>query len=52
MASLTNILLEVNQKFKSHNYGTWKQWMLTILEYRDNDKVLMGHSDEAQIFKN
>ena len=42
MASLTNILLEHNSKFNGHNYGTWKQCIIAIFEYRNTDQLVLG----------
>ena len=42
MASLTNIMLEGNQKFSGKNYNTWKQRMLTIFEYRCLASIVLG----------
>ncbi len=42
MASLTNILLEHNSKFNGRNYGTWKQRIIAIFEYRNTDQLVLG----------
>ena len=42
MVSLTNIMLEGNQKFLGNNYNTRKQYMLTIFEYRCLESIVLG----------
>ena len=42
MASLTNLMLEGNQRFNGNNYNIWKQRMLTIFEYRRLDQCILG----------
>jgi len=42
MASLTNLMLEGNQRFNGNNYNIWKQRMLTIFEYRLLDQLVLG----------
>jgi hypothetical protein len=44
MATLTNIMLEGNQKFSGKNYNTWKQRMLAIFAYRCLSNVVPGTS--------
>eukprot|EP00253_Pinus_taeda_P011625 PITA_11625 len=42
MASLTNLMLEGNQRFNGTNYNISKQRMLTIFEYRHLDQLVLG----------
>ena len=42
MATLTNLMLEGNQRFNGSNYNIWKQRMLTIFEYRRLDQLILG----------
>jgi len=42
MDSLTNIMLEGNQKFSGKNYNMWKQHMLAIFEYKCLSSIVLG----------
>jgi hypothetical protein len=42
MASLPNIMLEGGQRFTCKNYNTWKQWTMTIFEYRCPTNIVLG----------
>ena len=49
MATLTNIMLEGNQKFSGKNYNTWKQRMLAIFAYRCLSDVVLGTSPRPTV---
>ena len=49
MATLTNIMLEGNQKFFGKNYNTWKQCMLAIFAYRCLSDVVLGTSPRPTV---
>jgi hypothetical protein len=49
MDTLTNIMLEGNQKFSGKNYNTWKQRMLAIFAYRCLSIVFLGTSPRPTI---
>jgi hypothetical protein len=49
MATLTNIMLEGNQKFSGKNYNTWKQHMLAIFVYRCLSDVVLGTSPRPTV---
>ena len=49
MATLTNIMLEGNQKFSRKNYNTWKQRMLAIFTYRCLSDVVLGTSPHPTV---
>jgi hypothetical protein len=49
MATLTNIMLEGNQKFSGKNYNTWKQRMLAIFVYWCLSDVVLGTSPRPTV---
>jgi hypothetical protein len=49
MATLTNIMLEGNQKFSGKNSNTWKQHMLAIFAYQCLLDVVMGTSPHPMV---
>jgi hypothetical protein len=49
MATLTNIMLEGNQKFSEKNHNTWKQHTLAIFAYRCLSDVVLGTSPHPMV---
>jgi hypothetical protein len=49
MATLTNIMLEGNQKFSGKNYNTWKQCMLAIFVYWCLSDVVLDTSPRSTV---
>jgi hypothetical protein len=46
--TLSNIMLEGNQKFNGQNFNAWKQPMLAIFEYRCLDRLVLGKEMQSQ----
>ena len=49
MVTLSNIMLEGNQKFSGKNYNTWKQRMLAIFKYRCLVNIILGKDTRPTI---